>query len=170
MIGNAAKFKGEFSRAEAAYLKSLEFGFDPVVALNYIEGICEKQDFTAAYSKMNELFDSFEVPDYLNERFSRIKNRIIREAETTLSCSSCSREWKVLKKTVMNKALRIVGEPSPESPAGRCPSCGKIYCVECAMKWLEGSRFTCPDCKEYLKLNDDHLRFLVAKYAEEAKS
>ena len=169
MIGNAAKFKGEFLRAEAAYLKSLELDFNPVVALNYIEGICEKQDFTAAYGKMNELFDNYEVPGSLNERFSRIKNRILREAELTLSCASCSREWKVLKKTVMKKALKIVGEPSPESPAGRCPSCGKIYCVECAMKWLEGSRFTCPDCSEYLKLNDDHLRFLVAKYAAESQ-
>ncbi len=166
MIGNTARIKGEFSRAEAAYLKSLDLEFNPVVVLNYIEGICEKQDFSEAYRKMEEYFNEAEIPDNISERYSRLKERILKEAELTLKCASCNREWKVPKNTVMNRPLRIVGEPSPESPAGKCPVCGKIYCVECGVKWLEGNRFTCPDCSEFLKLNDDYLRFLVSRYTE----
>ncbi len=166
MIGNTAKLKGEFSRAEAAYLRSLELDFNPVVVLNYIEGLCDKQDYTEAYKKINEYLSEKEIPESLRERYDRIYSRICREAEVVLSCSNCEREWKILKNAVMNKPVRIVGEPDPASPAGKCPSCGKIFCVECAMQWLEGQRFTCPDCREYLKLNDDHLRYLVFKYAE----
>ena len=166
MIGNTARLKGEFARAEAAYQRSLEIEFNPVVALNYIEGICEKQDYTEAWKMINKYFSGNELPEHLSERYSRLYGRIKKEAEITLSCASCSREWKVLKNTVMNRPLKIVGEPPHESPAGRCPVCGKIYCVGCALQWLEGQRFTCPDCNEYLKLNDDYLRYLVSEYAE----
>ena len=166
MIGNTARLKGEFSRAEAAYQRSLEIEFDPLVALNHVEGICEKQDYNEAWKMINKYFSGQELPEHVSARYRRIHSRIKKEVEITLSCASCSREWKVLKNTVMNKALKIVGEPSPESPAGRCPVCGKIYCVGCALQWLDGKRFTCPECNENLKLNDDYLRQLVYEYAE----
>jgi tetratricopeptide (TPR) repeat protein len=168
MIGNIARLKGEFLRAEAAYSKSLEIDFSIVVALNYIEGICEKQDYFDAYSKMTEYIEGKEIPEDINERYSRIREKILKETEMTLSCASCDRAWTLQKNTVMNRQVRIIGEPDSRSPAGRCPSCGKIYCVECALTWLDGQRFTCPDCSENLKLNDDSLRYLVSKFAEEA--
>ena len=166
MIGNTARLKGEFARAEAAYLRSLELEYNPVVALNHVEGICEKQDYPEALSLINKYFSGKDIPDYLSKRYEKLYSRIKKEAEITLSCSVCSREWKVPKNTVMNRQLKVVGEPSPESPAGKCPACGKIYCVGCALDWLEGQRFTCPDCSEYLKLSDDYLRYLVSEYAE----
>ena len=164
MIGNAARLKGEYSRADASYLKSLEIEYNPVVALNYIEGICERQDYYEAHNKIYEYFGGKDIPESLNERYCRIRDKILKETEITLSCATCSREWTVLKNTVMNQKLKIIGEPDPASPAGRCPSCGRIYCVECALKWLDGQRFTCSECGEYLKLNDDYLRFIVSEY------
>ena len=110
MIGNTARLKGEFARAEAAYQRSLEIEFNPVVALNYIEGICEKQDYTEAWKMINKYFSGNELPEHLSERYSRLYGRIKKEAEITLSCASCSREWKVLKKHSNEQAsLRLSG-------------------------------------------------------------
>ena len=51
--------------------------------------------------------------------------------------------------------------PPDDSPAGACPSCGKIFCIACRKDQLQDSRFTCPDCGEGLKLSDNRLRYLV---------
>ncbi len=165
MIGNIARLKGEYGRAESAYLRSLEIEEDPVVFLNYIEGICEKQDYFTAYDKYRYYIEGRELPENLLPRSVKLLERIRRETETVLSCSTCGREWTVRKNIVMKKKVRLIGDPLPESPAGRCPSCGKIYCVECALEWISGPRFSCPDCNENLKLSDDYLRHIVSEYA-----
>jgi hypothetical protein len=60
----------------------------------------------------------------------------------------------------------LVGEPPRESPAGECPDCGRVYCIECAMEGLEDGRFRCLECKTPLKLRNDHLKYLVNRYAD----
>ena len=59
--------------------------------------------------------------------------------------------------------LHVRGEPPAEAPAGRCPTCQKVYCVGCASAHLRDMRFFCPDDEEFLRLSDDSLRWLFAR-------
>ncbi|HPG87305.1 MAG TPA: hypothetical protein PLQ29_11465, partial [Spirochaetales bacterium] len=79
----------------------------------------------------------------------------------TLSCASCEREWVVPRPVPAAPRPKLRGEPPDDSPAGSCPSCGKVFCVACRKDGLVDGRFTCPDCGERLNLNDDRVRWIV---------
>ncbi|MFW6209520.1 MAG: hypothetical protein ACOC7X_12540, partial [Spirochaetota bacterium] len=57
-------------------------------------------------------------------------------------------------------------EPPGEMPAGKCPSCGRVYCVQCAAAYMKNQRFTCPVCNESLKLSENGLKYLALQYVE----
>ncbi len=207
MIGNLARIAGNFDAAFDAYKKSLALKYDPVVALNYVEGLCEALNFREAKIKLDHYFGSSKKSNTANgkkyldksiaesdkisgadnvkydnrkilqdksgklqKRMERLSERIYRETSAILSCCSCGREWEVPKDVDADKKLKLVGDPDPNSPAGKCSSCGKIYCVKCASKWLEDGRFKCPDCKENLKLSDKYLRHLALKSASDSQA
>ncbi|HUX21651.1 MAG TPA: hypothetical protein VMW69_10470, partial [Spirochaetia bacterium] len=103
-------------------------------------------------------------------RVKRLQARLRSATEVGFACASCGREWWAPKVVDVPSLVRLHGEPPGDSPAGRCERCGKVYCVGCAVEHLKEGRFICPDCNESLKLNNDHLKFLVLKAVEAAQS
>ena len=189
MAGNLARVMGNFEAAFDAYEKSLALSYDPVVSLNYIEGLCESRNFKKAKNKLDHYFNSnsHAISDagnaYLNnekvfndksgklqKRLERLRLRISNETEKKLYCSACNREWTVPIDVDSDKKITLVGDPNPASPAGKCPTCGKIYCVKCALGWMENDRFRCPECNENLKLSDKYLRYLAVESASQSGS
>ncbi|MCL2480768.1 MAG: tetratricopeptide repeat protein [Spirochaetaceae bacterium] len=190
ITGNIARIIGNFNAAFDAYEKSLALKYDPVVALNYIEGLCEILKYKEAKIKLDEYFNSKAAGESdmfgannayidnekilndrsgkLQKRLERLRARISNETETKLACVSCNKEWTVPNDVAdSDKKLTLVGDPDPSSPAGKCPTCNKIYCVKCATEWLEEGRFKCPECKENLKLSDKNLRYLALESASD---
>ncbi len=101
-----------------------------------------------------------------NERALRLRERIRGGWETELRCSECDRSWWVPREVPPQPALRLRGEPPADCPAGRCTACGRIYCVGCASRTAVDGRMRCASCGGPLKLDDDHLRYLVARYVQ----
>jgi len=84
----------------------------------------------------------------------------------TLHCDSCAREWTAPRDIPDQPALKLRGEVPDDAPAGRCPACGRIFCVSCARPFLKEGRFLCRDCGERLDLKDDHLRYILRSRLE----
>jgi len=156
LAGNLAMVYGDLPRAEAAY--RLGLGSAPGdAALTAALARCYLRLRKPA--KAEELARSIEAAD--PARAAKLLAEI--EAETTegLSCSSCGRTWRVPRALPPQSAASVRAMPPDDSPAGACPTCGKIYCIACRKADLVESRFTCPDCGSALKLSDDRLRYLV---------
>jgi hypothetical protein len=96
-------------------------------------------------------------------RAQRLLERIRAERELVISCAACGRQWWVEKDLPPQPPLRVRGEPPGDAPAGRCPSCGKVYCVSCASAHVREMRFFCPDCDVNLKLSEDALKWLLSR-------
>ena len=181
LTANLARVFGNFNAAFDAYEKSLALKYDPVVALNYVEGLCETLNYKEAKVKLDKYFNAEpgggqNTPDVdnailndrsgnLQKRLERLRSRVSNETEIKLFCASCKREWRVPADVDGDKKLTLVGDPDPASPAGKCPACGKIYCVQCATEWLKEGKFNCPECNENLKLSDKYLRYLALEAA-----
>jgi tetratricopeptide (TPR) repeat protein len=108
------------------------------------------------------------VADMENKGHARA--RAYRERLTDLtynrfSCAGCGREWLVPKDLPPQGLVRLSGELPDSSPAGKCPQCGKVYCVGCRKDHLENDRFTCPECAVPLKLSEDGLKYLAMKHS-----
>lgn len=161
MMGDTARALGEYRRAEAAYREALKLAPADQPAL-----ICLAELYlsTGRYAEAAEAARSVKDPEY-KHRSERVLSQVKRATETRYACASCGREWWVPKNIPSQGTVRLIGEPEDESPAGMCPLCGKVYCVSCAKGTLKDNRFICPDCGEYLKLQDDGLKFLAAGYA-----
>ena len=99
-----------------------------------------------------------------NERAARLRERIRAGWETELRCAACDRSWWAPREVPPQPALRLRGEPPAECPAGRCTECGRVYCVGCASQSVVDGRLRCSACGGPLKLDDDHLRYLVGRY------
>jgi predicted RNA-binding Zn-ribbon protein involved in translation (DUF1610 family) len=95
------------------------------------------------------------------EKAKKLRAEIEEATTEPLSCAHCGRAWRVPRDLPAQSAASIRGMPPDQSPAGACPSCGKIYCIACRKADLLDSRFTCPDCGVPLKLTDNRLRYLV---------
>ncbi|MCL2293490.1 MAG: tetratricopeptide repeat protein [Spirochaetes bacterium] len=170
IAGNIARVVGNFEAAFDAYEKSLALTYDPVVALNYIEGLCEILNFKGAKIKLNKYFGNSANAgtDANKARLERLRARIENKTEIKLTCASCHKKWSVPKDAAdmdSDKKLKLIGDPDPSSPAGKCPSCSKIYCVKCATEWLKDGKFKCRECSESLKLSDKYLRYLALEAA-----
>ncbi len=159
-IAGIAFLRGEFRRAEAAFQRALELDpSDDGIKISYAKMLIARHD----YKRAEELLDRIDESS-ISEDVRRMNEQILDAAYDSYSCSGCGRKWYVPK--VIPPVQRIVlrGEPDPQSPAGKCPSCGKVYCVQCAMEYLKDSRFTCMDCGEPLKLSENYLRYLASRY------
>jgi predicted Zn-dependent protease len=160
LLGQVAFMKGERARAEAAYSAGLAIDPDSAdLVMNSALLYRERGNFTAARDGLLS---------YLSRhpgaaRISALLDKIRAEHEERLSCAACGREWWVPRDLPPQPAIRIRGEPPADAPAGRCPHCGRIYCVGCASAHLRDMRFVCPDCDEQLKLNEDSLKWLLSQ-------
>jgi tetratricopeptide (TPR) repeat protein len=160
LMARIAAEKGELSRAEQAYREALRSDSGAVWVR------IELAEVLYRFGRWQEALEHAEAA-YGSEAEARAREfvtRVREEHEIRYQCSKCGREWWVPKDIPEQSRVRLHGEPSGESPAGRCPSCGNVYCVACAMEHMEESRFVCLNCGERLKLNDDGLKYLVMRY------
>lgn len=185
-VGNLARIEGDFVRAEAAYRESFAY-----LALPEYDRELSKEDLGRLErdDELNTLvteieynladlyvlwsrYDKAEIIGRRMQKHARsgragaLAQRVRAATQVYLACATCGREWWAPKRVDVPERLLLEGEPPEDSPAGKCVRCGKIYCVGCAKEHLSGNRFICPDCNEYLKLNDDHLKYLVLKAIE----
>jgi tetratricopeptide (TPR) repeat protein len=160
LLGQVAFMKGERARAEAAYKAGLDLDPDNAdLVVNSALLYRERGNHAAA----RDLLLGFLSRHPGHARVKPLLDRIRAEHEERLSCATCGREWWVPRDLPPQPAIRIRGEVPADAPAGRCPRCGKIYCVGCASAHLRDMRFVCPDCDELLKLNEDSLKWLLAR-------
>lgn len=164
LIGNIARLKGEADRARLAYIECLKR--DP----GHREGTVNLADFhytKAEYEKAKELLERMpERPAGSKEQ--QLYENVMDKLEVTITCAECGRKWVVDRTVEPPPQVRLYGEPPGEAPAGECPSCGRVYCVDCASKWVKDKRFYCPHCNEFLSLESDYLRYLLLSYVEES--
>ena len=159
-IGNIARLKGEYRRAESAYQKALEIspaGDD--ILLNYADLALTKRELDKAFnlaSKANNLNPSRRSQDLLQ----KIKKAGVDE----ITCCKCGRIWETPKDLPNQASLRVQGAPPPEAPAGSCPQCGRAYCVACGEALLKDNRFYCEQCNIPLNLSDARLRYILKQY------
>ena len=163
-LGNVALIRGEYKRAELCYTEGLALEPDNIeIKINLAALYQDRLDYT----KSKQLLEQVLQVDKKSKKAHVLLKRLRDKFELKLLCSGCSREWWAPREIETQEALKLYGEPPHESPAGKCNTCGKIYCIECALKHMKQKRFICPDCGEYLKLSDNHLRYLVMQYVSE---
>ena len=160
LLGSVAVLKGERARAEAAYNAGLALDRGNAdIAVNLALLHRERGNHEKAKDLLLGVLSA--KPGHARAR--QLLSRIRDEHERRLACAVCGREWWVAKDLPPQPALRIRGEPPAEAPAGRCPTCGKVYCVSCASAHVREMRFYCPDCGDFLKLSEDALKWLLAR-------
>jgi tetratricopeptide (TPR) repeat protein len=166
MIAEVAKEKGEFERAATTLEEALKIEPEnSKIRLSLARLLVRRNRWEDARGHLESLRTNGDA-----ERAAEAEElmRKVREAtETRYECSSCGREWWVHNDIEPPERVRLYGEPPRESPAGKCDSCGRIYCIECALQHMEGNRFTCPHCGIRLKLSDGGLKYLAVRYAEQ---
>lgn len=156
-LGDLAGLKGENARAEVAYWTAAEKG-DPQA----LEALCRHYLNLQRERKIPEVLAQLEKLDA--SAALRWKNIYEDRTMDTLHCASCSRTWKAPKVLPDQGTLRVEGEIPDEAPAGRSPATGKIYCIGCAQNHMSGPRFVCPESGEFLKLQDNQLKWLVKTF------
>ena len=159
LLGNIARLKGEYLRAETAYESALDLDASNYAALiNLADLQAHRAKFAEARAALDRLPRECYTP-----RALRLEERLKKELEEQLSCDSCDRNWSVPRNLPDQGPLRLRGEVPDEAPAGRCEDCGFLLCVGCAKPYLSDGRFICPECGGKLKLSDNSLRFLLKK-------
>ncbi len=156
LAGNLARIYGDLPRAQAAYRLGLEtYPDDPAL----LAALARCYFGLRNYAKAGDIVQR--LAPLAPERAARLEAEIVEATTEALSCASCGRAWQVPRDLPAQSAANIRGTPPDDSPAGACPSCGKVFCIACRKAELSDSRFTCPDCGEALKLSDNRLRYLV---------
>ncbi len=157
LLGNIARLKGEYLRAETAYESALDL--EP---RNYsaLINLADLQSHRGKFAEARAALDRLPREEY-TPRALRLEERLKKELEEELSCGFCDRTWTVPRNLPDQGVLRLRGEVPDEAPAGRCEDCGLLLCVSCAKPHLSEGRFICPECGGKLKLSDNSLRFLL---------
>ncbi len=159
-----ALVQGERGRAELSLKAGLEL--DPRnsdLRVNLGRLYLERGDVERARAIVAALLE--EEPG--NEKALRVRESIRKGWETELSCAGCGRSWWLPREVPPQPALRLHGEPPADCPAGRCTACGRVYCIGCASQAAADGRMRCAACGGPLKLDDDHLRYLVLRYVRD---
>ena len=166
MLGNLCSLRMEYVRAELCYTEALRL--DPAntgFRINFASLLLERSQYGRAREFILELAEK--EPN--NPRIIVLREKLRKRFELSIACSGCDRQWWVYRDIPAQDTVKIYGEPPKESPAGKCPTCGKIYCIACGETHVKDKRFVCPDCGEFLKLSDNYLKYLVNEYVEKRK-
>jgi tetratricopeptide (TPR) repeat protein len=167
LLGQVAALKGERARAELAYSEGLERDpGNPDITVNLALLLRER----GRHDEARDLLLSVLAAHPGHARARSLRERIRAEREQMIRCAACGREWWAPRELPPQPALHVRGEPPADAPAGRCPSCRKVYCVGCASAHVRDMRFFCPDDGEFLKLSDDALKWLLARALEPPSS
>jgi tetratricopeptide (TPR) repeat protein len=165
LMGHLARLMGEFPRAEASYREGLEREPGYADLLYHLADLYLERRM---YDRARETAKGLEeVED--SERPAGLLLRIRNATEELIRCASCEREWWVPQNLGPQPAIRLYGEPPGDAPAGKCPSCGRVYCVGCASEHVRDSRFVCPQCDEFLRLSEDSLKYLLDMRVRDAE-
>ena len=156
LVAQIARAKGEYLRGESALVEALKI--EPSnQELKY--NLASHYYFMGAWEEAIEILDGS-----LDNRAVALRNRAVSASRRRIECAGCSREWWAPREIATQPVVKLKGEPPVDSPAGKCPSCGSIFCVECASRSVTNGRFHCGLCGARLNLNDDHLKYLVLQY------
>ncbi|MGO9409475.1 MAG: tetratricopeptide repeat protein [Spirochaetia bacterium] len=165
LLGNVAVLKGELIRAEMAYNAGLRLEADNTdIKINLAMLYAQKND----YAKSRAILEGILAGSPGHPRAARALERARSQHETRITCAQCGREWWAPKDLPSQPGLTVRGEPPGDAPAGRCPKCGRVYCVSCASANIKDMRFFCPSCSENLKLSEDSLKWLLARAIDAA--
>lgn len=163
LLGTLAGIKGEYPRAEVAFRQGLEeFPDDPDLLYSLVQhyyglGKFEKAD--ALLSALNKKENS--------KRVQEITEAVQAKTSRIISCSLCGRKWAVPFYIPPQGRISLQAEPPDEMPAGRCPVCGKTFCIGCGKENLgNDGRFKCPGCNENLRLMDEGLVYILNQWIE----
>jgi tetratricopeptide (TPR) repeat protein len=160
LLGNVAVLKGELIRAEMSFSAGLRMQpLNPDLKVNLAMLHLQKND----YAKAKELLESVLTEAPGHPRALRVLERARAQRETLITCAQCGRQWWAPKDLPSQPGFKIRGEPPGDAPAGRCPTCGRVYCVQCASANTRDMRFFCNYCGENLKLSEDSLKWLLAQ-------
>jgi tetratricopeptide (TPR) repeat protein len=165
LLGNVAVLKGELTRAEMSYSAGLKLQpGNTDIRVNIAMVHLQKN----GYEKGKAILESVlaDVPGH--PRAARVLERARAQHEMLVSCAQCGRQWWAPKDLPPQPGLKVRGEPPGDAPAGRCPKCGRVYCVACASVYIRDMRFFCSFCDENLKLSEDSLKWLLARAIEAA--
>ncbi len=170
MTAQVAFRKGEYQRAEASFMEAIKIEPENSrILLNYGDFLFTRLNYSAV-EKIAEKVIAMSKKRRINIVDIENAESLIKKVKTALNsryeCSTCGNEWWVPKNIPIIDVVRLHGEPDGESPAGKCNSCGKVYCVKCAVDNIKNSRFVCPDCDEYLKLSENYLKYLAMAYVK----
>ena len=163
LMGDIATEYGDLGRAELAYRAALERV--PADAAT-LRRLADHYLARRRYERAEAVAGDLAAVDA--EAAAAVMAAIKAATFETLSCASCGRSWDVPTPTPAVPRSRLRGEPPDDSPAGSCPSCGKVYCVACRKDALSDGRFTCPACGANLNLNDDRVRWAVMERVKAA--
>jgi tetratricopeptide (TPR) repeat protein len=160
LLGNVAGLRGERQRAELAWAAglALEPG-NPDIRANLAAQHLDRGNWQRARELVDETLAI--APGHTHAR--RLDARIHEVHEHRHECDGCGRVWWAPRELPPQPGFRARGEPPGDAPAGRCPECGKLYCVACASAHVVDGRLTCAACGGRLKLSDDELRWLFAR-------
>ena len=156
IMGDIWEQLGDYVRAELSWNHALELSDDisllERLGVHYIKlnkpkklhKIIEKLEFLKADSQRNRLEELYDAAIH-----------------TTLSCTTCGRSWKIPRILPQSiPPLKLRGEIPDDLPAGFCPSCNEIYCVQCVKEHLDEGRFICPTCKVRLSSNNPQILWI----------
>jgi tetratricopeptide (TPR) repeat protein len=153
--------KGEYPRAEVALQQGLsDFPEDPDLLY----------DLGTLYVRARKLKKAGEISERLlrvekSGRAEGLALDITENSSSKVTCSICGRSWRVPKDIPPQPSLHLTAQPPDDLPAGTCPSCGDVYCIQCAKGTLgEDGRFRCRTCKLPLKLIDPNIIWLLARW------
>ncbi|MBN1837776.1 MAG: tetratricopeptide repeat protein [Spirochaetales bacterium] len=165
LTGSLAMRKNEHERARLAFEEALKL--DPgnrEVELNLVSLHLDQGHYEEAKKALRPLLES----DPEDSRARELRERLRERFETRLVCDGCGREWWVPREIPPQPGFSLRGEPPGEAPAGRCPSCGRLYCIACASAHVAGQRLICPECGEPLRISEEPLKYLLLQYVNAA--
>ncbi|MBP7480761.1 MAG: hypothetical protein KA785_09975, partial [Spirochaetaceae bacterium] len=80
------------------------------------------------------------------------------------------RSWLVPLSLGSIDTMRLTAQPPSDLPAGNCPVCGRVYCIGCVEHTLsDDGRFSCPECRTSLKIQDKGIFYILNKWNKEER-